>query len=164
MAKETPMTNNTQLPAEAITPQGALTTVYVPCHEDDPRICGCYTSLDGQNLCYVRESTVPVIEQGAAWVNGAPKERKQHIARVYSFINEEVSYDAIIWPIEGTDHWWAIGNGFKFSVHKDKIVEWLDETPAEQPGKLTQERADLIREVNNRDLEGVNTPNNDHHY
>ena len=33
--------------------------------------------------------------------------------------------------------------------------EWLDEDQVAEAGKLTQERADFIREVNNRDLGGV---------
>lgn len=53
-------------------PQGAGTTVYVPCLENDPRACGGYTSGDGRSLCYVRESTVPVIEQGPGWVKAKP--------------------------------------------------------------------------------------------
>ncbi len=30
-------------------------TIYVPCFEYDPDICGCFTSTDGQSLCYVKE-------------------------------------------------------------------------------------------------------------
>lgn len=49
--------------------QGAVTMVYVPCEDDDPRCTGGYTSSDGQSLCHVRESEVPVIESGAVWVS-----------------------------------------------------------------------------------------------
>ncbi len=30
--------------------------VFVPCAENDERVTGCYQSLDGQSLCYVRET------------------------------------------------------------------------------------------------------------
>lgn len=58
----------TQPPAEA--ERGKEITVFVPCSEDDPRCTGSYTSSDGQCLCHVRGTTVPVIEQGAVWLTG----------------------------------------------------------------------------------------------
>jgi hypothetical protein len=58
---------------EPVPQRGAVTTVYVPCVEDDPRVCGGFTSTDGQCLCYVRESNVPVIEQGAVWVKASER-------------------------------------------------------------------------------------------
>jgi hypothetical protein len=64
---------------------------------------------------------------GAVWEKGAPTELKQHFARVPSVIEDNVIYDAVIWPTSNPDYWWAIGHGFKFSIHKDKVVEWLDE-------------------------------------
>jgi hypothetical protein len=157
-AKQTavkPMTNNTQLPAEAITPQGALTMIYVPCHEDDPRICGCYTSLDGQSLCYVRESNVPMIEQGAIWVKAS--EFKYEVGASYN-AKDSQSKGAGRFDENG-DFIWGDTSITHANDQCDLFI--LAESPA---APLSQERADLIREVNNRDLEGVNTSNNDHHY
>lgn len=45
-------------------------SVFIPCDENDPRASGSYTSNCGRSLCHVRETTVPVIEQGAVWVKG----------------------------------------------------------------------------------------------
>lgn len=69
------------------------------------------------------------------WVKGAPKELKQHFARVPSVIEDDTIYEAVIWPIEGCEHWWCIGYGFKFSVHRDKIIEHLDESPSKEGNK-----------------------------
>lgn len=54
-------------------------TVFVPCAEDDPRQCGGYTSNDGQSLCHVRETKVPVVMQGAVWISS--EERLPEITR-----------------------------------------------------------------------------------
>lgn len=53
--------------------QGAVTTVFVPCREDDPRSCGAYQSHCGRSLAYVRESQVPVVESGAGWVKASER-------------------------------------------------------------------------------------------
>jgi hypothetical protein len=45
------------------------TTAFIPCHEDDTRACGSYTSTDGQCVGYVREAKVPV--EGAVWVRAS---------------------------------------------------------------------------------------------
>lgn len=68
--------------------------------------------------------------QGAGWVKGAPKERKHYFGKVQSVLFDDKTYDAVIYPITDSDHWWAVGKDFKFSVHKDKIVAHLDESPA----------------------------------
>lgn len=69
-------------------------------------------------------------QQAAGWVKGAPKEGKQHFAKVPSAFDDDVFYDAIIWPIDGSDHWWCVGEGFKFTTHKDNIIAHIDEKPA----------------------------------
>lgn len=66
----------------------------------------------------------------AVWVKGAPKDYKQYFAKVPSVIEDDTMYDAVIWPIEGCEHWWCVGYGFKFSVHRDKIIAHIDESAA----------------------------------
>lgn len=29
--------------------------IYAPCSEDDPDLCGGFTSTDGQSMCYVKQ-------------------------------------------------------------------------------------------------------------
>jgi hypothetical protein len=41
----------------------SILSVFVPCAEDDPRVCGGYTSNDGQALCYVREVNLSTISK-----------------------------------------------------------------------------------------------------
>lgn len=114
-------------PAEPTIPQqGAVTTVFVPCAEDDPRVIGSYTSTDGRSLCHVRESQVPVIE-GAVWVKGAPKKDKPHYAKVPSKIIADLVYKAIIIPKGFNGGWWAVGDGFSYDIAAEEIIEHLDE-------------------------------------
>lgn len=66
--------------------------------------------------------------KGCVWVKGAPSNPKHHFAKVPSMLDEGVVYDAIIWPLDGTDQWWAVGEGFKYTLHKSKIIAHMDET------------------------------------
>lgn len=77
--------------------------------------------------------------QGAVWVKGAPKDYKQYFARVPGVIDDDRVYEAVIWPIEGCEHWWCIGHGFKFSVHRDKIISHIDESGQSKEGHLSNE-------------------------
>lgn len=71
---------------------------------------------------------------GPRWVRGIPTEHKPYFARVESVLVGGGIYDAIITPIENTDHWWAYGCAFRFSLHESRIIEYLDEsnTPEQQ--------------------------------
>lgn len=77
-----------QPPAEA--ERGKEITVFVPCSEDDPRCTGSYTSSDGQCLCHVRGTTVPVIEQGAVWLTG-------QYDRLYDQLKAEPERKVVCW-------------------------------------------------------------------
>lgn len=85
----------------------------------------CYAYEEGakdwEERCLKAESN----PAGAVWVKGAPKEQKQHFARVPSIIEDDVVYDAVIWPTQKADYWYASGNGFNFTIHKDKVIEYL---------------------------------------
>lgn len=100
--------------------QQAATSVFVPCHEDDPRLCGCYTSLDGQSLAYVRESSMPVVEQGAVWVKASTRLPASWHLKCVRFIHTKL-------PLLDTE---------AFLEHNPKnvdLIEWLDESGQSQP-------------------------------
>lgn len=103
----------------ASTRESAL-TVYVPCHEEDENCCGFYQSLDGQHLGYVRESTVPVVEQGARWVKATT--RLPHHFRAV-FVKIEGTKSVAAWH---KDHERFVDDAGDF--HPADQVEWLDES------------------------------------
>lgn len=67
-------------------------------------------------------------QTGAVWVKGGPTEQKKHFARVPSCLDDNVIYPAIIIPIKDSESWWAVGDQFKFTIHRNKIIEYLDES------------------------------------
>ena len=60
-SREADVTNTPATPSEKLS---VGEEVYVPCPEDDPNVCGSYTSLDGQSLCFVRLERIPIKEGG----------------------------------------------------------------------------------------------------
>lgn len=48
--------------ASQSTPSAATQEAFIPCQENDPAVCGSYTSTDGQSLCYVKRATQEVKE------------------------------------------------------------------------------------------------------
>ncbi len=48
--------------------------VFIPCDEHDERLCGGFTSIDGQRLCYVRE-----VEDGLPEVSDVRKRYESYI-------------------------------------------------------------------------------------
>jgi hypothetical protein len=100
-------------------------SVFVPCMENDPRCCGGYTSNDGQSLCYVRETTVPVIEQGGVWVKASARLPEKD--GLYCFKQEHGGY---MGAYVATDHngtrW--VRDAAGFTITNWKYLEWLDES------------------------------------
>jgi hypothetical protein len=99
-------------------------SVFIPCAEDDPRICGGYTSNDGQCLCYVRETTVPVIEQGAVWMKASQRLPQAHEKL---FIKIEGTMSIGVWH---PHHDLFMDDSGDF--HPADQVEWLDESAGEK--------------------------------
>ena len=94
-----------------------------------------YELLDFIDKNYMLSAKTDSRNAGSAvWVKGAPKEPGQYLARVPSIIEDDVVYDAVIWPTQKADYWYAAGNGFNFTVHKDKIIERLDESGQSKEG------------------------------
>lgn len=93
-------------------------------------------------------------QTGAAWVK-ASERLPEKIGRItWRWLDKAEAYSGYT------------GKGFIYGTGGASVdptyyseIEWLDEsvTPAaaREEGKLTQSRADLIREANNRDLDGV---------
>lgn len=91
---------------------GREIAAFIPCHEDDPRICGSYTSLDGQCVGYVRESNVPVVEQGAVWVNVGTRLPEMGETVLIEYRSRDLEYKVY----KGPEDWW-----------KRNVRRWLDE-------------------------------------
>lgn len=85
-------------------------------------------------------------QTGAVWVKGAPKERKQHFAKVPCPIDDNLFHDAIIWPTQRAGHWYAAGNGFNFVVHDNEVIAYLDESPAAAREEDAVEFAEWVQE------------------
>lgn len=96
-----------------------------------------YHVIDAANFCLWYMAAKRTAGESAVWVKGAPKERKQHFAKVLSLL-DETPLDAIIEPVPNTtDYWSTCGPGFRFSITEDKIVEHLVSAASPSAHELT---------------------------
>jgi hypothetical protein len=98
--------------------KGATTSVYIPCHDDDPRACGSYTSTDGQCVGYIRESKVPV-EQGAVWVRCS-----ERMPGTYKVRFKDISGNVFNGNYSAQT---GLFYAYRFQEPITEVVEWLDE-------------------------------------
>lgn len=72
-------------------------------------------------------------QPGAAWVKGAPTERKLFHARFKGHLSDDI-HDGIIEPVKDPEYWQAIASGVRISIKGHRIIEYLDESGQSKEG------------------------------
>jgi hypothetical protein len=127
------------------------TDVFVPCLEDDPRCAGGYTSTDGQSLCYVRESKVPVIQSGAVWVKASdrlPEKGGRGNIVIVRGVFKENGYSDCPFVAHGYRNFNPVKQEMYFELGSKSYltndVEWLDESGATDLQATNEELRKLV--------------------
>jgi hypothetical protein len=112
-------------------------SVFVPCAEDDPRSSGGYTSHCGRSLCFVRETTVPVIQQGSVWVKASERMPASWHLVCARFIHTKTF-------LLDPENW------LKDNERAIQDVEWLDESGGEKVNQIEWDSERMIGRVKER--------------